>query len=321
MKTHRFLSLTFLLIALTSESRAQTWPGKPLHVIVPFAAGTFTDIVPRIVFEQVSTQIGQPIVIENRPGAGATTGAAAVAKAPPDGYTLLVNSSAQTIAPALYPGLSYDAARDFIAVTPLANTPSVLVVSLASEFKTVGDLVKYAKAKPGSLNFASAGVGTATHLSAIRFLSSAGIEAVHVPFKGGPEAMNEIIAGRVHFFFAPIANALPLVRDGKLAALVVNSTERSRTLPDVPTVAEAGLSNAEYPFWIGMFVPANTPESIVSRLYRETMKALQEPKVRDKLASLSVDSMEMPPVEFDAFIQKQIKTDAELVRAAGLKAQ
>jgi len=320
MKMHRFLSLTFCLLALTGESRAQTWPGKPLHVIVPFAAGTFTDIVPRIVLEQVSAQIGQSIVVENRPGAGGSIGAGVVAKAAPDGYTLLVNSSAQTIAPALYPGLSYDPVRDFIAVAPLANTSSVLVVSSASGFKTMDDLVKAAKAKPGSLNFASAGVGTATHLSAIRFLSSAGIEAVHVPFKGGPEAMNEMIAGRIDLFFAPIANALPLVRDGKLTALVVNSSERSTAFPDVPTVSEAGLSNAEYPFWIGMFLPAKTPEHIVDRLYRETVKALREPKVRDKLAALSVNSLEMSPVEFDAFVQKQIKVDAELVRSAGLKA-
>jgi tripartite-type tricarboxylate transporter receptor subunit TctC len=320
MKMHSFLSLTFCLLALSAESRAQTWPSKPLHVIVPFAAGTFTAIVPRIVLEQVSAQIGQPIVVENRPGAGGSTGAGLVSKAAPDGYTLLVNSSAQTIAPALYQGLSYDPARDFIAVTPLASTPNVLVVSSASGFKTVGDLVKAAKAKPGSLNFASAGVGSATHLSAIRFLSSAGIEAVHVPFKGGPEAMNEMIAGRIDLFFAPVANALPLVRDGKLVALVVNSAERTKAFPNVPTVSEAGFSTAEYPFWIGMFLPAKTPENIVDRLYRETMKALREPKVRDKLAALSVDLLEMPPVEFDAFVQKQIKDDAELVRSAGLKA-
>jgi len=321
MKVHRFLSLTFCLLALTSEARAQTWLGRPLHVIVPYAAGTFTDIVPRIVLEQVSAQIGQPIVIENRPGAGGSMGAGTVAKAAPDGYTLLVNSSAQTIAPALYPGLSYDPARDFIAVMPLASTPNVLVVSSASRFKTVDDLVKAAKAKPGSLNFGSAGVGTATHLSAIRFLSSAGIEAVHVPFKGGPEAISEIIAGRLDLFFLPIANALPFVRDGKLAALVVNSTQRSKALPDVPTVSEAGFSNAEYPFWIGMFLPAKTPENIVDRLYRETIKALQEPKVREKLSAMSVDPLAMSSGEFDAYVQKQIKSDAELVRAAGLKAQ
>jgi tripartite-type tricarboxylate transporter receptor subunit TctC len=321
MKAHRFLSLTFCLLAVTAESRAETWPGKPLRVIVPFAAGTFTDIVPRIVMEQVSAQIGQAIVIENRPGAGGSTGAGAVAKAAPDGYTLLVNSSAQTIAPALYPGLSYDPAHDFIAVTPLASTPNALVVSSARGFKTVDDLVKAAKVKPGSLNFASAGVGSATHLSAIRFLSSAGIEAVHVPFKGGPEAMNEMIAGRIDLFFAPIANALPLVRDGKLMALVVNSAERSKALPDVPTVSEAGFSDAEYPFWIGMFLPAKTPDSIVDRLYRETIMALQTPKVQDKLAALSVDPLAMSSSEFDAFVQKQIKADAELVRSAGLKTQ
>lgn len=319
MKTHRLLSLTVCLFAFTTGSQAQTWPGKSVHVLVPFAAGTFTDIVPRIVFEQVSAQIGQPIVIENRPGAGGSLAAGAVAKAAPDGHTVLANSAAQTIAPALYPGLGYDAAEDFIAVMPLASTPNVLVVSSTSSFKTVGDLVRAAKAKPGSLNFASAGVGTATHLSAIRFLSSAGIEAVHVPFKGGPEAMSEIIAGRIDLFFAPVANALPLVRDGKLTALVVNSARRSNAFPDVPTVSEAGFSNAEYPFWVGVFLPAKTPESIVDRLYDEMKRALREPKVREKLTGLSVDTIEMPRAEFDAFVRKQIKADAELVRAAGLK--
>ncbi len=321
MRMHRFLPLTFCLLMLSTDARAQSWPGKAIHVIVPFAAGTFTDIVPRIVLEQVSAQIGQPVVVENRPGAGSTIAAAAVAKAAPDGYTLLINSSAQTIAPALYASLSYDPARDFIAVAPLASTPSVLVVSATSRFKTVGDLVQAGKAKPGSLNFASAGVGTATHMSAIRFLLSAGVEATHVPFKGGPEAMNEIVAGRIDFFFAPIANALPLVRDGKLVALVINSTERSSALAEVPTVSEAGFSNAEYPFWIGMFLPARTPEGIVDRLYRETMKALREPKVRKRLSALSVDALEMAAGEFDAFVQKQIKADAELARAAGLKTQ
>jgi tripartite-type tricarboxylate transporter receptor subunit TctC len=321
MTAHRFLQLTFGLLVLATGSQAQTWPARPLRVIVPFAAGTFTDIVPRIVLEQVSTQIGQPIVIENRPGAGGSTGAGVVAKAAPDGYTLLVNSSAQTIAPALYPELGYDPARDFIAVTPLASTPNVLVVSSASGFKTVGDLVKAAKAKPGSLNFASAGVGTATHLSAIRFLSSAGIEAVHVPFKGGPEAMKEIIAGRIDFFFAPIANALPLLRDGKLMALVINSATRSGALADVPTVSEAGFADAEYPFWIGMFLPAKAPEGVVDRLYHETTRALRDPKVREKLSALGVDTLEMKPDEFDAFVRMQIKADAELARAAGLKAQ
>ena len=223
------------LTLVSFKADAQTWPTRSLRAIVPFAAGTITDIVPRVVFEQLSTQLGQSIIVENRPGGGTTTAAGFVAKADPDGYTVLVNSSAHTIAPAVYPNLSYDPATDFSAVAPLGIVPSVLVVSRASGFKTVADFVAAAKAKPGVINFGSAGVGTATHLSAMRFMSSTGMQAVHVPFKGGPEAMKEIIAGRLDFFFAPVGNALPFVKDGMLTALVVNSAKRSAVLPEVPT--------------------------------------------------------------------------------------
>jgi tripartite-type tricarboxylate transporter receptor subunit TctC len=217
MKPSRLLLLSALSLTLLSfNADAQAWPVKPLRAIVPFAAGTLTDILPRILFEQLSTQLGQSIVVENRPGAGSTTAASLVAKADPDGYTILVNSAAHTIAPALYPSLTYNPIRDFAAVIPLGLAPTVLVVSPASGFKTAADFVAAAKAKPGVLNFGSAGVGTATHLSAIRFQSSAGMQAVHVPFKGGPEIMSEIIAGRIDFFMAPVGNALPLVKDGKL---------------------------------------------------------------------------------------------------------
>jgi tripartite-type tricarboxylate transporter receptor subunit TctC len=308
-------------VTAASGAKAEAWPTRPLHVIIPLGAGTTTDIVPRIVFEQVSTQLGQPIIVENRPGAGATTGSNAVAKAEADGYTLLANSSAHTIAPSLYSGLGYDASRDFAVVGPLGVVPSVLLASPAKGFKTAADLVNAAKAKPGSLNFASAGVGTATHLSAVRFNVSAGIEAVHVPFKSAPEILGEMLAGRIDYFLAPIVVALPFVRDGKLVALAVNSPRRLKSLPDVPTLSEAGFANAEYSFWIGVFLPAKTPGEIVERLAQEMHKALAESKVRDKLAALGVEPMEMTPREFDAFVKRQIGADAELARAAGLKAQ
>jgi tripartite-type tricarboxylate transporter receptor subunit TctC len=210
--------------------------------------------------------------------------------------------------------------RDFAGVTTLGNVPSVLVVSPAAGFKTVADFVAAAKAKPGLLNFGSAGVGTATHLSAMRFQSSAGVQAVHVPFKGGPEIIREIIAGRIDFFFAPVGNALPYVQDGKLSALVVNSANRSAALPEVPTTSEAGFVDAEYPFWVGMFLPAKTPRSIVEKLHSETLKALAAPKVRDKLVTLGVDPMTMTPAAFDAYVAKQIAADAALAKAAGIKA-
>jgi tripartite-type tricarboxylate transporter receptor subunit TctC len=223
MRRLAFTALGMLLAG--SQAEAQAWPAKPLRAIVPIAPGSITDIVPRVVFEQLSAQLGQTVVVENRPGGAQTIGANAVAKSDPDGYTLLANSAAHAIAPALNANLSYHPARDFAAVIPLGIVPNVLVVSSEKGFKTVGDFVAAAKVKPGAMNFASAGVGTATHLSAMRFQSSAGVQAVHVPFKGGPEAITELMAGRVDFFFAPVGVALPYVKEGKLVALVVNSAE------------------------------------------------------------------------------------------------
>jgi tripartite-type tricarboxylate transporter receptor subunit TctC len=208
-----------------------------------------------------------------------------------------------------------------VAVAPLGVVPSVLLASRVQSFKNASDLVKAAKAKPGSLNFASAGVGTATHLSAVRFNASAGIESVHVPFKAAPEILGEMLAGRIDYFLAPIAVALPFVRDGKLAALAVNTSERQPTIPDVPTLSEAGFADAEYSFWIAVFLPAKTSRLIVEKLAGETRKALAEPKVRDKLTAIGIEPMEMTSEEFDAFVKRQIGIDAELVRTAGLKAQ
>jgi tripartite-type tricarboxylate transporter receptor subunit TctC len=320
MKRICLMLLPALGLALsTMEAGAQTWPAKPLRVIVPVGAGSTTDIIPRVVFEQLSPQLGQPIVVENRTGAGGTIGTAFVAKADPDGYTILAHGSAHTIAPSLYSNLSYDPARDFAAVVPLGISPSVLVVSPAKGFKTVGDLVAAAKARPGALNYSSVGIGTATHLSAERFRSSAGVEAVHIPFKGGAEAMFEVMAGRVDFFFGPVGLVLPHLREGKLTALVVNGNKRSAALPDVPTTLEAGFTDAEYPIWFGLFLPAKTPREIVDKLHRETLKALQTPKLREKLAALGLDPMVMTPKEFDAHVQKEIALNAALVKAIGIK--
>jgi tripartite-type tricarboxylate transporter receptor subunit TctC len=309
----------FILSLAATDVSAESWPTKPLRAIVPFAAGSSTDIIPRIVFEQLSQQLAQIIVVENRAGAGGTIGATFVSKSEPDGYTILVSGSAHTIAPALYPKLTYHPRQDFAAVVPLGISPNVLVVSPAKGFKTVGDLVAAAKSRPGALNFSSVGVGSATHMSAERFRSSAGINAVHVPFKGGAEAMSEVIAGRVDFFFGPPALVLPHVREGKLAALVVNGTSRTPALPDVPTTREAGFENAEYPIWYGLFVPAKTPRDIVNRLHGETVRALQAPKVRDRIAALFVDPMIMTPNEFDTYVQKEIDLNAALVKAAAIK--
>lgn len=303
------------------EATAQTWPTKPLKVIVPFAAGSAIDIVPRLVFNQLAAQLGQTTVIENRPGAGGTIGAGFVAKANPDGYTILAHSSAHTIAPALYTNLGYHPARDFAAVMPLGISPFILVVPPNKGFKKARDLVAAAKANPGALNFASVGVGSASHLSAERFAFSAGFKATHIPFKGGAEAMTEVMTGRIDFFFVAAGAALSNIRDGKLTALAVNSPSRSAALPDIPTIAQAGFANAEYPLWFGILLPAKTPREIVDRLYRETTNALQQPEVKARLAALGVDPMVMSPTEFTALVERDIAADDELVRSIGLKAK
>jgi tripartite-type tricarboxylate transporter receptor subunit TctC len=319
------ISLTSLLpalaLGLALEARAETWPSKPIRAIVPFAAGSTTDIVPRVIFDQLSTQLGQSIVVENRAGAGGTIGSAFVATSEPDGYTLLAHGSALTISPALYSNLSFNLMRDFAPVIPLGISPAVLVVPPDRGWRTAGDLIAAAKAKPGALNFSSVGVGSATHLSAERFRRSAGMDAVHVPFKGGAEAMTEVIAGRIDFFFGPVGLVLPHIQDGKLRALAVNGAKRSSALPDIPTTLEAGIANAEYPIWFGLFVPAKTPREIVARLHGETLKALQSPKVREKLVTLGIDPMTMSAADFTAHVHGEIVSNAELVKAAGLKAQ
>ena len=320
MKTiyRMIFSVTGLAFA-SMDAGAQNWPTKPLRVIVPVGAGSSTDIVPRAVFEQLAPQLGQNIIVENRAGAGGAIGTAFVARANPDGYTILAHGSAHTIAPSLYANLSYDPARDFSAVVPLGVSPNVLVVSPTKGFKTVGDLVTAAKARPGTFNFSSVGVGTATHLSAERFRLSAGVQAVHVPFKGGAEAMSEAMAGRVEFFFGPVPLVLPHVREGKLAALVMNGAKRSTALPEVPTTLEAGYADAEYPIWFGLFLPAKTPRDVVDTLNRETLKALQMPKLRERLAQMGVDPMVMTPKDFDAHVQKEIALNTALVKAIGIK--
>jgi tripartite-type tricarboxylate transporter receptor subunit TctC len=301
-----------------SPLAAEPWPQKPVRAVVPVGAGSTTDIVPRVIFEQLARDLGQPIVVENRAGAGGTIGAALVAKAEPDGHTLLVNSNAHTIAPAIYRQLPYDPARDFAGVTALGASPSVLVVSPASGYKTVADLVAVAKGKPGALNFSSVGVGTATHLSAERFRLSAGLDVVHVPFKGGAEAMAEVIARRVDFFFGPVGLVLPAIRDGRLVPLAVNVTDRARALPDVPTLRQAGFTDAEFPIWFGLFAPARTPDHIVTRLHEMTEKALRSPLVSDKLFALGVDPLPMTPTAFNAFVRKEVVLNARLVKAAGI---
>jgi len=311
------LASGLLLIGIATVS-AQTWPSKPVRVIVPFTAGSAVDIVARSVMEQVSTQIGQPIIVENRGGAGGTIGVGVVAKAEPDGHTLLVHSTSHAVTATTYSNPGYDARKDFVAITGLANVPNVLVVA-PGKYKTLKDMIEAGRAKPGSLNYASGGPGSAAHLNAERLLAAAGIKAQHVPFKGGPEALAEIMSGRVHFYFIPLPPARGLIAGKKVDALAVSSAKRAKALPDVPTTIEAGFPNSEYNFWMGLFAPAKTPSAVVNRLHAETIKALNTPAVIARLGKGGAEPMPMSLAAFDAFVKKEIELNAVLVKAAGIK--
>src|ERR1700682_6039689 len=264
----RLILGTLIAIAFAGAAHGQAWPTKQtIRLIMPFPPGSAVDAVARPVFDTVSRQIGQSLVFESRPGAGGTIGMAAVAKAEPDGYTLLVNLSVHTITPSPYSKLPYDTVRDFAAIIPLAQFPNVLVVP-PSRFKTIQELVAAGKAKPGSITYGSGGIGAATHLNAERFRLSAGFEAMHVPFKGAPEALREILGDRIDFYFSPLLSAVPLIQAGQVRGLAVSSLARSESLPDIPTTLEAGYPESDYVFWIGVFAPANTPRDIVDRLHQ-----------------------------------------------------
>jgi tripartite-type tricarboxylate transporter receptor subunit TctC len=313
----RFAGATLATPALPGLARAQSWPGKPIRAMIPFSAGSSLDIVGRIVLDPVSIALGQPIVVENRGGAGGTIGTAMVAKADPDGYTILINASAHSAAPAAYPNAPYDPARDFSAVIPFGTIPNVAVISPAKGIKTIQEFV--AAAKSGSFTYASAGVGSATHWAAERLRLSAGFQAVHIPFRGGPEALTDVMTGRVDFTCMGMSAALGFIRDGKLVPLAVSSAKRSSALPEVPTTLEAGLADSDYNYWMGMFVPANTPRAVIERLYRETQKALQLPSVTEKFKPQGIEPMPLTSAEFDALIKKEIAANIALVKAAGLK--
>ena len=312
-------SLAALLVAAVAHAQP-VYPERPIRFIVPFTAGSGTDIIARTVGEAMSRSLGQPIIVENHPGAGGTLGAALVAKSAPDGYTLLIHSAGHVANAAIYPSLPYDTLRDFAGVTTLASLPNVLITS-PTKFKTVQELVDNARQHPGVLNYASAGNGSATHMNAEIFRMSAKFDAQHVPYKGTPEAMTETATGRIDFFFAPLSSALPLIKAGRLRALAVGTLQRSPLLPDVPTTTEAGFAQSDYVFWVGMLAPAATPRAIVDRLNAEALKALASPEIKDKLAVLGAEPMPMTPAAFDAFLRKETARMAEVVKAAKIPTQ
>ena len=321
MRLIRLAALVLVSGLLASSAFGQGYPSKPVKVIVPFTAGSATDILARTYGQKLSETWKQPVVVENHPGAGGTIGAGLVAKSPADGYTLLVHSAAQAYNPSIYAGLPYDASKDFADIAGLGAQPNVLVVSPASGIKTMADLIARAKEKPGALNFGSAGQGSGTHINAEKFKLAAGIDVVHIPYKGTPEALSDTMAGRVAFFFAPISAAIPFVREGKLTALAVSTAKRSSALPSVPTVAEAGLPGFDYSLWAGLFAPAGTPADVVDKLARDVRSAAESTEVKERMTTLGAEPMPMSPREFKQFVDTEISESGKVIKAAGIKAQ
>lgn len=306
----------FISLIAAETARAAEWPSSPIRVIVPYSPGSAADIVPRIVFEQVSKQLKQAIIIENRSGASGTIGAHMAAQAAPDGYTLLAASSGYTIAPATFPNLGYDPVKDFVGISTFGNMPNVLVIAPAKHVRTVQDLVKLAKST--SITFGSTGVGGPIYLTMERFQQAAGFKARIIPFKGAPQALTETIAGRIDIYFSPILAAFPFIRSGELVPLAVSSQKRVAALPDVPTTLEAGYPNSDYNFWIGAFAPAKTPRAIVERLNAEIAKALGNPEIQKRLERIGVEPATMTTGQFDRFVRQELKTNAALAEAAGI---
>ena len=303
--------------ALPRMASAQQWPARPIRAIIPFSAGSTIDIIGRIVADPLSAALGQPIIIDNRGGAGGSIGTAVVAKAEPDGHTILIQASAHSLAPAVYPNAPYDAARDIAAAAMFGVVPNVVVIAPSKGIKTLRELVD--RAKKGNMSFASAGVGSASHWGAERLRLSAGFDAVHVPFKGGPEALTDVMTGRVDFMTIGTGSGLPLITSGRLLALAVCTRKRSLSLPDVPTTIEAGYPDSDYTFWNGLLVPAKTPRRIIDRLHAETEKVLRLPAVMEKFKTQAIEPMPLTPKEFDTMIAQEIKQNVALVKTAGLK--
>jgi len=312
------LALACVAGTLVPQVQAQGFPSKTIKLVSGATAGSASDIIGRAVGEKLQAELGQSVVLENRTGASGMVAVQAVLAAPPDGHSIFVYTAAHTVVP-LITKVNYDPLKDFSAVIPLAVVPNVMVVAPGKGYKSVKDVVDAARAKPGQLNYASVGVGTATYMSAEKFRAATGIDAVHIPFKGSPEAITETLAGRVDYFFAPLVSALPMIKAGKLMPLAVGTTKRSALLPDVPTLEEVGIAKADYLFWIGMLVSSKTPRDVVEKINQATLKAIQSPEVRERLTSLGADPLPMSPAQFDAMIRDEMVSNAAIIKAAGIK--
>ena len=310
-----------VLAGFTVPTHAQNFPTKPVRLIIAFTPGSSTDIIGRAVAAKLQEMWGQPVVAENRTGAGGSIGSAAVLREAPDGYTLLANSSAHVANPSIYKTLPYDTLKDFANIAPLAGGPNVLIVSPQTGWKSFADFVVAAKAKPGQLNFSSAGVGSGTHFNLEKLKLMAGIDVAHVPYKGTPEAIGDTIAGRVCCYWAPINAALPHVRGGKALALGVSSAQRSSLLPDVPTIAEQGVPGFDYTLWVGLWGQAAMPAELVNKINADVNKALASPDLADRLTKLGTIPMKMSSAGFAQFVRKEVEDTAKVLKAAGIQPQ
>jgi tripartite-type tricarboxylate transporter receptor subunit TctC len=313
--------LAAIAAAGAAQAFAQGYPNKPVHAIISFTPGSSTDIVGRVVLQKLSEIWGQPVIPENRAGAGGSIGTAVVARAPADGYTLLIDSNAHTVTPSIYAKLPYDTLKDFVDIAPLASQPNVLIVSASSSYKTLMDVVNAAKAKPGAINWGHAGVGSGTHLNTEIFVAAAKIKVTQIPFKGTPEVIQAMLSGSVDCYWAPISAAIPHIKGGRVRPLAVSTPKRNGQLPDVPTTGEAGVQGADAPLWFGLWAPAGTPASIVAKISADTRKALAEPTVRERLNNLGNDTMDMSPEDFARFVRDELAEYARVIKAAGIKPQ
>ena len=307
-------SLSAALIALAAPlAAAADYPQKPIRLVLPFAPGGGTDVLARALSEKLSEAVGASVLIDNRPGAGGTLGTALVAKAPPDGYTLLFTSASYVFNPSLYKKLPYDPLTDMKAVTMFASEPHLLVVHPSMPVKTVGQLLALARQRPGEIHFSSGGVGSNIHLTTELFTYMAGIKLLHVPYKGGGPAMTALASGEVQVMLPGFAPALPFVKSGRMRALAVSTKQRSRVLPDLETIDEAGVRGYDKSAWYGLFAPAAVPESIIAHMYQATIKVLKNPDIEKRLALQGAVAVGNPPAEFDAFVRSEIAAWAKLI--------
>jgi len=320
MQRTRTLFMAAALCAISTLAGAQAWPSKPIRYVVPFAAGGSTDILGRTIAEKLSVALGQPVVVENKPGAGGGVGAAEVAKAPADGYTIMGGTiSTHAINASLYSSLPYDPVKDFVAITLIARVPNMLVVNNDIPARNVAELIKLMKANPGKWNFASAGNGTSQHLSGELFKGMAGVEMQHIPYKGSPPALTDVMGGQVSMTFDNITTAWPLAKGGKLKALAVTTSKRSPVAPDVPTLAESGLPGYEVGSWQGVFAPAGTPPEIVKRLNTEIVKIINMPDVQKKMIELGAEPVGDSSEAFGAFVKTEVVKWGDVVKKSGAK--